>query len=233
MSQSYREMQKTVVQMLCGSSGIHQSCSLTHSEMRHYTENNAMGLTSVVFPEPAVAQYIYENLISPLEQIEPCHYFYSPEKLHVTIKNIRTAGNPPLFTDNDIVKADMVFRDTVPRHKPFSFSFEEIVSLHTGVSMIGYCDHQLGDLVSDIDKGLNKTGLPDNKYYISNSIFFGNITLCRYMRDPSAVFLEKIQKMKNRLKQEINIETICLITCNTVCSEQSRKIINSYKLAGI
>ncbi len=229
----YRQMQKNVVRMLCSNPDIPQADTNVFRLIPEYITDNAICLTSVAFPEPDTVQYIHDKLISPLKLIDPFHYYYPPENLHITIKNIRTTNNPPLFTLNDIEKADKVLQDIIPRHKSFSFTFEEIVSLAGSVSIIGYCDRQLKKLVTDIDKGLKKTGLPDNKQYISNNIFFGNISLCRYTRQPSEFFLKEIRKMKNILNYEIKIETINLITCNSVCAAQSRKILKSYNLSDI
>ena len=215
-----------MVQSLC--TAKYESAYLTKND---YQNDRAICLTSVIFPDSDLAEHIAKKLIAPLAQIEPCHFFYQPESLHITIKNIRTAHYPPLFTETDQTKADLLFRETIPCHKSFTFTLEEIAALPGGVSLIGYSSKKFSQLITGLDAGLSHAGLPDNKEYVSDTVYFGNMTLCRYTKPPSDTLLKQILRIKKITPLKIKAETVSLITCNRICDPRSRNIINSYNLS--
>ena len=152
--------------------------------------------------------------------------------MHLTIKNVRSVHSPPLFTAAEVARVDELFAALIPRHRAFVFSLEEVVAFATSVVLIGYCDESLKRLVQALDAGLRRIGVPDDKRYVSEDIFFGNITLCRFRRPPSAEFLQAVDRLTHAYRRELPIEVLHLITCNAVCGPESRRVVSAYRLEG-
>lgn len=187
-------------------------------------------LTSVSFVPENISNKIIREVIEPLQQYDPNHYFYLTESMHLTLKNIRTVNNPPLFDAKDIKKVDKLFSEIIPQFPKFDFTVEDVVIFPTSMSVTAFSDRILWDLVSSLDKGLKEIGVPDNKKYTSNSVYFGNITLCRFTKKPNEKFVKEARKFRNYKIGKMTIEKINLITCNAVCHPKSLKIINEYNL---
>jgi 2'-5' RNA ligase len=229
---TYREQQKRIVNQLRAGSGQRNLRASIVPIRSDYETDPALCLTSVVFIPDEFAQDIHRTIVEPLREIEPDHHYYSPESMHVTIKNVRTVHDPPLFTETDIQKVHRLFSELVSQHGSFLFSLEEVVAFPTSVTLIGYCDQELGDLFQALDAGLREIGIPDNKRYVSDTVVFGNVTLCRYVRQPSQEFRAAVNRMAHAYRAEMKVEVIHLITCNSVCNPESRKIWHSYQLGG-
>jgi 2'-5' RNA ligase len=228
---TYRELQKQAVNQLRVGSGQNLRASVVPIRSDYRTDS-AMCLTSVAFLPDDIAHDIHRKIVQPLEEIEPDHHYYSPDSMHITVKNIRTIHNPPRFTEADVRKVDRLFGGLIPEHPSFSFWLEEVVPFPTSVSLIAYSDLKLRDLVRALDAGLNKIGVPDNKQYVSDGVYFGNVTLCRYTRQPSRKFSDALEQMTHVYKGVLKVEVIHLITCNSVCAPESSRILHSYRLRG-
>jgi hypothetical protein len=229
MPDTYREMQERAVNQLRAGSG-HSTKASVVSVRSDYRTDPAMCLTSVAFLPADIGQDIYQRIVGPLEGIEPDHHYYRPDSMHITIKSIRTIHNPPLFTGADVRKVDRLFAELIPQHPPISLWLEEVVSLQTSAALIAYSDAGLRDLVRALDAGLNEIGVPDNKQYVSDDVYFGNVTLCRYTRPPSKEFCDALESMAHAYKESLKVDDIHLITCNAVCDPGSRKVFQSYRL---
>ncbi len=188
-------------------------------------------LTTVLFVPPDIGQRIQETLVRPLFQVEPEHHYYPTDALHLTIKNVRSLAYPLTFSAHTIATADRVLADRVPRHAAFDFSLEELVAFRTSVALIGYTERGLQRIIQDLDAGLRQVGLPDDKRYVSDTVFFGNITLCRFVRPPSPVFLERVASLRHAFTGVLNARRLHLITADAVCSPQTRRILGSYDLS--
>lgn len=197
---------------------------------KDYANDDQICLTSVVFIPEDISKKIIFNVIDKLKKIEPQHYFYPLESMHLTIKNIRTVNKPPLFSETDINKANKLFNEIIPEFPVFQFNIEDVLVFPTSISVMAYSNDIFQKLVFALDKGLQRIGVPDNKKYFSDSIFLGNITICRFTQKPSDKFIEEAKKMRNLKIGEFRAEKISLITCNAACNSNSRKIINEYNL---
>ncbi len=228
---NYRQQQKELVRKLeeTFARGAHKP---TVVDMRkNYANDDQRCFTSVVFVPDAIAKKITWNVIDRLQEIEPHHYFYPPESMHITVKNIRTVHKPPLFTESDIEKVKTVFKTIIPKFPVFEFHIEDVIIFPTSVSIMAYAHDTLQKLVRALDKGLRAIGVPDNKKYLSDSIFWGNITICRFVKNPDDRFIREVKKMRNDTMGKFNAETVRLITCNAVCAPASREIIAEYQLS--
>lgn len=195
-----------------------------------YENDDAISLTSVIFVPQNIASEISKKIIKPLKVIDPHHFYYSNDLLHITSKNVRKMHKPPRFTDGDIVEVDKLFNQIIPKFKSFNFRLEGLLLFPTSVSLIGYCNETFRELIQALDSGLKDIGLADDKKYISDSIFFGNISFCRFTQKPSLDFENKVKELENLGIGEIAVSEINLVTCNAVCHSKSRKIIATYKL---
>ena len=196
-----------------------------------YENDKQVCLTSVVFLPVQIAQTIINQISNTLKDIEPYQYFYPSDATHLTIKNIRTIHNPPLFNDEDVEKVKHVFKDTVGKFKEFRFEVEDIVLFPTSVSVMAYASVELQKLVLALDKALRGIGVPDNKKYLSDNIFWGNITICRFTKEPSEKLVNTIKSMRTTRIGSFNVEEVDLITCNSVCNPATRKILGKYELS--
>ncbi|MGH8002418.1 MAG: 2'-5' RNA ligase family protein, partial [Brasilonema sp.] len=139
--------------------------------------------------------------------------------------------NPPLFQNEDVVKVHELFTQIIPKFQSFTFHLEGLILFPTSVSLVGYCDETLRKLVQALDLGLKEIGVPDNKKYISDTIFFGNMTLCRLTHEPSSSFQNKVKELESIYIGEMRVTEISLIICNAVCHPKTKKVIGTYKLS--
>ncbi|GJD24164.1 hypothetical protein RIVM261_091200 [Rivularia sp. IAM M-261] len=195
-----------------------------------YENDDAISLTSVTLISKAITNIIVDKIIQPLQLIEPCHYYYATDLMHITIKNVRKMHKPPRFTEDDAQKVNNLFQKIIPRFSSFKFKFEGLVLFPTSFSLIGYCDETLRELVHALDEGLKEIGLADDKKYISDTVFFGNMTLCRFTEVPSLLLQNKIRELESIYIGEMNVSEINLVTCNVVCHPKSRRVIGTYTL---
>ena len=196
-----------------------------------FANDSRVCLTSVLFVPAELGALIVKKIIEPLRAIEPEHYFYSPESMHLTIKNVQIISDPPTFTETDVRKVAVMFEETVPRYPAFSFSLEDVIQFPTSVSVMGYCDERLQGLVQALDNNLKKIGVPDNKKYFSDSIFFGNITVCRFLHEPGPVFIQKLAELRTAVIGQMLAKEITLVTCNSVCHANSLRTVGTYSLS--
>ncbi len=157
---------------------------------------------------------IQEKCIAPLQALEPRHYFYPTQTLHLTIKNIRVSSDPPRFDANDIQKAIEVFSKIIPHHQRIRFTLKGLLLLPTSIGIRGYCDESLYSLIQELDQGLTAAGIPDDKMYASQDIRFGNITFCRYNSTPGQVFQERLLQLHKVEIGELEVSMVQLITTN-------------------
>ncbi len=228
----YRTHQERIIDRLRIGAGQPGAKATVVPMKRDHRNDPAIGLTSVTFVPDGPGRAITHNIINPLRAIESVHYYYPPESLHLTVKNVRSVHNPPQFTAADVKKVDRLFAQVIPRHRSFSVQLEELVPFSTSLSLIAYSDDGLHRLVQALDAGLYDIGLPDDKRYVSREVIFGNVTLCRYVQPPSERFLNAVAEQARAFTAELRIEAVHLITCNAVCAPESLDFMASYWLHG-
>jgi len=226
----YFSQQKSLVREIESSllKGIQKATTV--KMQKDYANDDQICLTSSVFVPENISQKITEDIVRPLQKIDYAQYYYPADSMHLTIKNVRVIKNPPSFSEEDMLKVDKLFTELIPKFPKFEFSVEDVVLWPTSIAVIAYCDETLQELVTALDKGLKEIGVPDDKKYASDSVYFGNITICRFIQNPSEELLEATKKLRNRKIGKMNIEKINLITCNAVYHPSSRRIIGEYKL---
>lgn len=230
MNNDYPLQQKQLVEQLEHHFANGSGPSTVVEMQKDYANDDRICLTSVVFVPEHISRKIVSDVIERLRAIEPKQYFYSPESMHLTIKNVRTISKPPLFSDLDIHRVDRLFSEIVPRFPVFEFSVEDVLLFPTSVSIMAYSSEALQKLVLCLDDGLKEIGIPDNKTYLSDCVYWGNITVCRFTQKPSVEFIQEMKKMRNMKIGKFVVEKINLLTCNAVCHPESKNVIHEYAL---
>jgi hypothetical protein len=220
---SYREEQRAMIRaILNGNSNV----SVVPQKV-DYRNDPAMCLTTVALLPRDLAQTIETQLILPLKALEPDHFYYDLEEMHLTVKGVQVIADPPTFTRADIEAVDRVMAERIPRHRPIAFQLEQVATFTTSLALTATSEADFGELVRDLDAGLKEVGVPDNKCYISDYIFFGSISFCRFRHAPSSHFLDSARDLKLTINNFL-VESVSLISCNAVCAVSSRKIWNQY-----
>jgi len=224
MAESYQQQQRQVLsRLLAGGGGVS-----TVPMQPDFTADPRRCLASVYMLPAPLAQRIEAQVAGKLKAADPRHYFYPPRSMHVTIKNIRTVEDPPLFSAADVEKCRELFRAVTARHGPVRFSFEETAAFSTSASVIGFCGEELKELILDLDSALIAAGVPDNKQLISDTVFFGNITVCRFTCPPSPDFYRALAGL--HVREQLQVDVLTLLACDAVASPASCTIIERFPL---
>ena len=183
-----------------------------------YDSDSRICLTSVHFPKQVLIDQI-TRLVNPLKKIEPNHYYYRSNSLHITIKNIRVVSNPPHFSDKVVEKVINVFDYTVSRNHKFMVYFYRLLMFPAHLALVGTSDPELDNIFLALDKNLTNAGVPDDKKYANKQHFFSNITLLRFTQSPSYEMVRKINEFSKNVKlRPYEIDSISLIKANTSLS---------------
>lgn len=227
---SYQQRQKELFNKIENNFKKGKICSSIVEPVKDYIQDKRICLTSVFFLPEKIKSSILEKIIKPLKKEDNDQYYYLPESLHLTLQNIRTISDPPLFTEKDIIKVKKVFKEVIPKYNIFSFELKDLFELPTSLSLCGYCGEILKYLVLELREKLQKAGVPDNKKYASGDVFFGNVNVFRYTTNPNSNFAAKIKKLKNVEIGELKVKKVSLITTNAVCYPNKTRIIGTYNL---
>lgn len=199
------------------------------SPVESYENDPRICLTSVHVPHEELKIQVQQLLVEPLCKVAPDFYYYSPDSLHMTIKNIRVINDPPHFAERDVKKAEKVFSKIIPNHKKFNVYFYRLLLFPNNLVLIGTTDSELDNIIFDLDNGLNKAGIPDDKVYVNSKYFFINITLARFNISPSEEFRQKVKELSDFIKfKSYVVDTITLLSNNAVF--KNRKIIGTWHL---
>jgi len=197
--------------------------------VENYQEDKRICLTSVHFPHKQLISKIQNEIIKPLEKIEPEFFYYPQQSIHMTLKNIRVINNPPRFTQEDVQKAKSVFDMIIPTHKKFKVYFYRLLIFPNNIALIGTTEAELDNIVLDLDNKLNKIGLPDDKKYVNQKYFFSNITLLRFNRKPSKEFIKKVNELsKNISFKPYIVDSVTLVSGTAVLTQKN--IIKTWQL---
>ena len=198
--------------------------------VKDYARDRQICLTSVVFLSEELQQSIGHQIIEKLKVTDNKQYYYPASSLHLTIQNIRVVHDPPRFNDQDIQKAKQVFAKVIRKYKRFSFQLKGLFDLPTSLGIRGYCDQILRDLVLELRSNLKQVGVPDDKSYGSDEIMIGNVTVCRYPTRPNKEFFTTVDQLKDVNIGTLAVQTVALVTTNSVCHPDKTKIIGTYNL---
>lgn len=187
----------------------------TVSSTQDFDKDPRTCLTSVHFPNSELISKIQQKIITPLRKISPNHYYYKNSSLHMTIKNIRVVHDPPNFEKEDIKKVKKLFSTILPKHKAFRVYFYRLFLFPTNLALVGTTDPELDKIFLNLDKGLNKIKIPDDKQYANSKYFFSNMTLVRFNSPLSSEYHNKIEEISQSLAlKPYLVDSVSLITSN-------------------
>lgn len=172
-------------------------------------------LTSVHFPKQSLLHKIRKEIQEPLQCIAPEQYYYKPQSLHMTIKNIRVINDPPHFTNEDIETARHVFSRVIPTRHSFNVYFYRLLLLPMNLILAGTTDPELDLIHHDLDRELRTAGIPDNKQYTNSKYFFSNVTVARFTEPVTDKFRQKVQELSQTIQfNPYLVDSVTLIRCN-------------------
>ena len=199
------------------------------SDAGSYAADDRLCLAAVCFLGDRLGSLIADSFASQLRAVEPHHYFYPPQSLHVTIQNLRTISTPPTFDDAHIETARQVFERVVAAHRSFDLQLAGALKLPTSLSICGISDEALPELVLDLRNGLAEAGIPDDKKY-NGDVIFANVTFCRYTCAPSSAFLNVAQQAADSFSATLPVHAIDLIITNAACHPEKTRLLHRFEL---
>lgn len=195
-----------------------------------FVADNRIALTAITYLPYELGKQIVEKVIDPLKKTDDRQYFYTQETLHITINNVRIVNDPPHFNEEDIVKANQVFRNVLSKYKPFEFRLKRIMELKTSLAIGAFSEEIFGNMALEIRRELAKAGVTDDKRYVTSNIVPANCTITRFTTSPNSKFYDKVKELKEVEIGSFTVEKIFLITCNAACHPSKTKIIEEYEL---
>lgn len=195
----------------------------------NYENDKRICLTSVHLLKKDLINTLHKQLIIPLKQTSPEHYYYGADSFHMTIKNIRVVNDPPRFDKNEIKKAKDVYSNIIPQHKRFKVYFYRLLLFPYNLALIGTTEPELDKIVIDLDKKLKEFEIADDKIYVNKQYFFSNITLARFPKLPSKELIKKIKDLSDEINiYPYTVDSVTLLTCNAVL--KNKNIIGQWLL---
>lgn len=175
------------------------------------------------------AQKIYEQIIKPLQNIDPNQYYYLPESLHITLHSIRIIHDPPSYTKKDIKTSQLILTKLVPSQSAFPVVLQGVLSLPTSVAVIVLVTPEYDHFTRNLRKEFINAGIPDDKKYFTDEIVFANTTICRYTQKPSQKLLQYIEQIKDTVFYSFPINNVSLLETNAVCHPSKTTIFDTYE----
>lgn len=195
-----------------------------------YEHDERVCLTSIAFVPPHIEEQILTNIIPPLRTADDRQYYYVLGSYHYTVQNIQTIYEPTVLSDTDFEKVKRVFADIVPKYGPFRLSINGLFELPTSLSLRVYSDENFQHLTEALQNKLKEEGVADNKFYASENIRLGNITISRYSMPPTEAFFKEVEKLKDVKMGSFDLATISLITTNLVCHPDKTSVLAEFPL---
>lgn len=194
-----------------------------------FANDPQMALTAVSYLPKPLIDTITKLIIQPLKNIEQDFYYYPPEAMHITIQNVRVIHNPPQFTAEDIDIARSVFRQAALNINPFPFALQGVLSMPTSVSIIALGTPEYNSFVKRLRRDLTNAHVPDDKSYFTDELVFANATICRYTHEPSDVFIQKLQELRDQYIGDVVINETALVTMNASANRSKTTILETYQ----
>jgi 2'-5' RNA ligase len=140
----------------------------------------------------------------------------------MTIKNVRVIADPPNFSTEDVRNVKNVFSEIIPKHKKFTVYFYRLLLFPNNLALMGTTDPELDDIILDIEAGLEKIHLSDDKVYTNSRYFFSNMTLARFSTPPSHGFINKVRELSESIHfSPYCVDSVTLLSANAVMKKRT------------
>lgn len=196
-----------------------------------YINDPQLALSLNAYLPKEIATTIRTRLIEPLKVIDPTHYYYPVEALHVTIHSVRIIHDPPMYTPQDIETSKRLLEQRIPLEQPFPFVFHGVMSLPTSVAVIALITPEYDRFAKSLRRAFIDTGIPDDKTYFTDEMVFANTTFCRYTQKPTQAFLEKLQTLKDLHIGEFVATEASLVEINAGAHPSKTRVFGTYEFA--
>ena len=193
-----------------------------------YQTDSRMCLTFIYFPSEEIKERIQKEIIEQLKQADPSQHYLHKDALHITIQTIRDIADPQTFTEEDIEKAKGL-SDFFQKQK-LSFDFNGLLKMPSSVFVKGFPDDKTQEFILELRKKLIEIGTPDDRRYIDPDTVIGNMTLCRFYKQPNQEFLKTFERIKDIELGRVNINKISLVKMNAVCARDSMEVLKEFNL---
>lgn len=219
---THREQQLQLLERLQIEANQGKVSSSLVSPATDYLSDPRVCLTIIAYPpKDLVERFVaWQNR---LREVDQAPYYLPSYALHVSCANIRVVNDPPRFTEDDLVVAKQVIEEVAKRHQPVMVQYEKLLRLPTNLLAVGTTDALWSELVKDLRASFKEAGVPDDKSYISEEVFFVNTTLVRYTQTPSEAFFRCVDEIESEVSGEFLIEKLHLVSCNAVLAPWSMK----------
>ena len=192
--------------------------------VKDFSKDNRICLTSVHFPKASFLEKIQQEIIQPLKDISPEHFYYPNGSIHATIKNVKVINDPPLFSEQDVETTKEVFQQVIPQYKAFKIYYYRLLVFPYNLALVGTTDPELDEIILDLDSSLNKAGVPDDKKYLNDKYFFSNITLVRFNSPITEEFRKKINELSTNMKPfSYEVDSVTLLTGNATMMKLNKR----------
>ncbi len=190
-----------------------QPCKI-YPQITDYANDPRRCLTIAGWIDHDLATEIDEILIQPLKAVDPRQYYYPQDNLHTTLLTLFLAAAPPLFTQADIDIITKVLTKVMPKLKPITYHLKGLFLMPNSIGIRGYTGHELHETITTIRAALAERGIVIDPGLASDEVYFGHITLCRFITPPNSAFWRKTVELRNRGFGHRTSNTLSLISSN-------------------
>ncbi len=229
----FQKSQLALMRQMESTLAINPRASEIVSMQSDYANDDALCLTTVSYLPNTLAESIRRDIIAPLAVIDPDQYYFPNSSMHVTIHNVRVVRSPQSFTNHDIRLARQLLRTCIPTYTAPTFELVGLLSMPTSVSIIALVNPYFDQMVKSIRNLFAEANLADDKKYFTDEIIFANITICRYTKSPSKLFLETVQKNKDKNFGKFTPYETTLVTTNAGMHPSKTTVIESFSFRNI
>ena len=99
----------------------------------------------------------------------------------------------------------------------------------TSVSIIALGTPEYNSFVKRLRRDLTNAHVPDDKSYFTDELVFANATICRYTHEPSDVFIQKLQELRDQYIGDVVINETALVTMNASANRSKTTILETYQ----
>lgn len=190
-----------------------QPCNI-YPQIKDYANDPRRCLTIAGWIDHDLATEIDEILIQPLKAVDSNQYYCPQDSLHTTLLTLFLAAHPPVFTDTDIAVIKEVLTELSPKLIPITYHLKGLFLMPNSIGVRGYTGHELYETITTIRQALEKRNIHIDPRVASNEVYFGHITLCRFVTPPNSAFWRKTVELRNRGFGQRTIKTWSLISSN-------------------
>lgn len=232
MPVSYREKQLLAIRNLEKAFSEGAQPATVVPIVADYENDSRMCLTAVCFLPQSLASRVIEEVSAPLRLLEPHHYYYPLESLHITVQNLRTIAEPPRFDSAHVETARRVLSTIIPGQTEFEVDLQGVIRLPNSISIAGFSDESLGQLATSLRPALREAAIPDDKQYGDADVVFANVTICRFVQPPGHLFRKAVERVTDEFYGKVLVDLVQLIQTNAVCHPNKTSVLDSFALRG-